>query len=121
MFNGDARSYIDNAIGGSGNDSITGNAIANALTGGGGNDMLTGGGGNDHLVGGSGTDTAVFSGNQADYLISYDAATQTFTVTDQRGGAPDGTDTVAELKIFSSPMACWRVRLSQPLRSTTRR
>jgi hypothetical protein len=28
LFKGDARSYIDNAIGGSGNDSIAGNAIA---------------------------------------------------------------------------------------------
>jgi serralysin len=88
LFNGDARSYIDNAIGGSGNDSITGNAIANALTGGGGNDTLTGGGGNDALTGGSGTDTAVYTGNQANYLVSYNAGTQTFTVTDQRGGTP---------------------------------
>ena len=62
--------------------------------------MLTGGGGNDYLVGGSGTDMAVFSGNQADYLVSYDAATQTFTVTDQRGGTPDGTDTLAEVEGF---------------------
>ena len=43
LFNGDARSYIDNAIGGSGNDIIIGNAIANTLNGGGGNDTLTGG------------------------------------------------------------------------------
>jgi serralysin len=100
LFEGDPRSYIDNAIGGSSDDSITGNAIANALTGGGGNDMLTGGGGNDHLVGGSGADMAVFSGNQADYLIGYDAAAQTFAVTDQRGGAPDGTDTVSEVEGF---------------------
>ena len=42
LFNNDARSYIDNAIGGSGNDSLTGNVIANSLYGGGGNDTLSG-------------------------------------------------------------------------------
>ena len=48
LFNDDARSYIDNAIGGSGNDTIIGNAIANTLNGGNGNDTLTGGGGQRH-------------------------------------------------------------------------
>ena len=38
---------IENAIGGSGNDRIFGNAADNVLTGGGGQDTLTGGGGND--------------------------------------------------------------------------
>ncbi|MBN8989095.1 MAG: M10 family metallopeptidase, partial [Rhizobiales bacterium] len=40
LFNNDPRSYIDNAIGGSGNDIIIGNAIANVLNGGAGNDTL---------------------------------------------------------------------------------
>ena len=100
MFNGDARSYIDNAIGGSGNDTIVGNAIANTLNGGAGNDTLTGGGGNDTIIGGAGTDTAVFSGNQANYLIAYNSTTQTFTVTDQRAGSPDGTDTITGVENF---------------------
>ncbi|WP_235885640.1 M10 family metallopeptidase C-terminal domain-containing protein [Bradyrhizobium niftali] len=100
LYNGDARSYIDNAIGGSGNDTLVGNAIANALSGGGGNDTITGGAGNDAINGGSGTDTAVYSGSRANYLVSYDAATQTFTVTDQRSGAPDGTDTVTGVENF---------------------
>ena len=47
LFNNDARSYIENAIGGSGNDSITGNAVANTLNGGAGNDTMIGGTGND--------------------------------------------------------------------------
>jgi hypothetical protein len=38
---------IENAIGGSAGDRITGNAVANLLDGGGGNDVLTGGGGAD--------------------------------------------------------------------------
>ncbi len=94
LYNGDARSYIDNAIGGSGNDTIVGNAIANMLNGGGGNDTLTGGGGNDSIFGGSGTDVAVFSGYAASYVVTYDANTQTYTVADQRSASPDGTDTL---------------------------
>jgi serralysin len=50
LFNGDARSYIENAIGGSGADTITGNAIANRLDGRAGNDTLTGNGGADTFV-----------------------------------------------------------------------
>ncbi len=50
LFNGDARSYIENAIGGSGTDTITGNAVANRLDGRGGNDTLTGNGGADTFV-----------------------------------------------------------------------
>ncbi|MCK1551544.1 M10 family metallopeptidase C-terminal domain-containing protein [Bradyrhizobium sp. 177] len=100
LYNNDARSYIDNAIGGSGNDTIIGNAIANALSGGSGNDTLTGGGGNDTIIGGAGTDTAVYSGGEASYSISYDLATQTFTIADQRSGSPDGTDTVTGVENF---------------------
>ncbi|MBR0814992.1 matrixin family metalloprotease [Bradyrhizobium diazoefficiens] len=100
LYNGDARSYIDNATGGSGNDTLMGNAIANALNGGGGNDTIVGGAGNDGINGGSGSDTAVYSGSRANYLVSYNSATQTFTLTDQRSGVPDGTDTVTGVEYF---------------------
>ncbi|MBR0931510.1 M10 family metallopeptidase C-terminal domain-containing protein [Bradyrhizobium diazoefficiens] len=100
LYNGDARSYIDNAIGGSGNDTIVGNAIANTLNGGGGNDTITGGAGNDTIVGGNGTDTAVYSGSPANYTVSYNAGTQTFTLVDLRSGSPDGTDTVTGVEYF---------------------
>ncbi|MFK4580273.1 M10 family metallopeptidase C-terminal domain-containing protein [Bradyrhizobium ottawaense] len=100
LYGGDARSYIDNAIGGSGNDAIVGNAIANTLNGGGGNDTITGGAGNDTIIGGSGTDTAVYSGSRANYTVSYNAATQTFTLADLRSGSPDGTDTVTGVEYF---------------------
>jgi Ca2+-binding RTX toxin-like protein len=40
---------IEDAIGGSGDDTITGNSAANVLTGNGGNDFLDGGGGNDWI------------------------------------------------------------------------
>ncbi|TWB59174.1 M10 family metallopeptidase C-terminal domain-containing protein [Bradyrhizobium sacchari] len=100
LYNNDARSYIDNAIGGSGNDTIIGNAIANVLNGGGGNDTIIGGGGNDTIVGGAGADTAVYSGSEGGYAITYDSTSQTFTIVDQRTGSPDGTDTVTGVENF---------------------
>jgi Ca2+-binding RTX toxin-like protein len=60
---------IENAVGGGGDDSLTGSTGNNqldggndndTLDGGSGNDTLLGGAGNDSLVGGVGTDTAVF-------------------------------------------------------------
>ncbi|WP_158442388.1 M10 family metallopeptidase C-terminal domain-containing protein [Paracoccus aminophilus] len=53
---GDIRSLIENAIGGSGNDNIIGNEVANKLSGGAGNDTLIGLKGNDTLDGGDGND-----------------------------------------------------------------
>ncbi|HXO71101.1 MAG TPA: FG-GAP-like repeat-containing protein, partial [Bradyrhizobium sp.] len=100
LFNGDARSYIDNAIGGASNDTLVGNPIDNSLSGGAGNDRLTGGGGNDFIDGGSGSDTAVFSGNLANYRIGWSSATDTFTVADQRTGTPDGTDSIVGVENF---------------------
>ncbi|MFB2552316.1 beta strand repeat-containing protein [Ensifer soli] len=48
---------IENAIGGGGNDTITGNSAANRLDGNGGNDTLSGAAGSDTLNGGLGDDT----------------------------------------------------------------
>ena len=56
-----AGSVFEDVVGGSGNDTITGNLLANTLTGNAGNDRLTGGSGDDSLVGGSGDDTYVFA------------------------------------------------------------
>lgn len=50
-------SVIENAVGGSGNDTLIGNVSANSLYGGLGNDSITGGGGNDTLNGSTGNDT----------------------------------------------------------------
>ncbi len=47
---------IENAVGGSGSDYITGNDVANYLGGGAGADVLLGMGGNDLIHGGSGAD-----------------------------------------------------------------
>lgn len=65
---GDARSLIENAVGGAGADTILGNAAANRLSGGAGDDRLLGGDGNDTLIGGGGYDRiAGGAGNDALY------------------------------------------------------
>ncbi|WP_027998875.1 M10 family metallopeptidase C-terminal domain-containing protein [Sinorhizobium arboris] len=74
QFQGDGRSLIENAKGGAGNDTITGNAAANALWGNGGNDRLIGGDGNDNLVGGTGADR-LDGGNGTDLANYSNAAT----------------------------------------------
>jgi len=56
LYQGDLRSLIENAEGGSGNDQIVGNQAANMLSGNGGADELVGGAGNDSLRGGDGLD-----------------------------------------------------------------
>ncbi|MGL4397479.1 MAG: M10 family metallopeptidase [Hyphomicrobium sp.] len=56
LFNGNTASLIENAVGGSGNDTILGNSAANQLRGSGGADKLTGFGGKDSYYGGSGKD-----------------------------------------------------------------
>lgn len=83
-------SVIENAIGGSGNDNISGNSIANTLTGGAGNDRFEGLGSNDRIDGGVGTDTAVFNGLRSAYTVKQ--AGTGFTVTDRLGSG--GTDTL---------------------------
>ena len=55
-YQGDARSLIENAIGGRGNDDLIGNRVDNALLGHFGDDFLTGMGGSDTLIGGDGND-----------------------------------------------------------------
>ena len=57
----DVLTNIEGLIGGSGNDSLTGDTLANFLSGGSGNDTLVGDAGNDTLDGGSGTDTLDYS------------------------------------------------------------
>ncbi len=55
------NAVIENATGGSGNDTLLGNSVGNTLNGGAGNDSLSGGSGNDTLTGGVGRDDFVFN------------------------------------------------------------
>lgn len=65
QFGGDTRSLIENAIGGAGNDVLTGNIANNSLDGGAGADIINGGAGADILTGSSGSDTFVFEFGQS--------------------------------------------------------
>ncbi|AEQ52571.1 M10 family metallopeptidase C-terminal domain-containing protein [Pelagibacterium halotolerans] len=56
----DRLNTIENFVGGSGNDTITGSGAANVLSGGDGNDILEGLAGKDILAGGAGNDAFVF-------------------------------------------------------------
>ncbi len=76
LYRGDTRSLIENAIGGTGDDVLSGNVAGNALTGGRGDDSLMGHSGSDRLEGGPGNDSleggadddTLFGGNDDDTL-----------------------------------------------------
>ena len=87
LYNNNPASLIENAIGGSGNDSITGNAADN---------RFTGNAGNDTFDGVSGVDTAVYSGPANAYRVTQNAD-GSWTVVDLRTGSPDGTDTLKNI------------------------
>jgi Ca2+-binding RTX toxin-like protein len=55
----DTYQNMEGVVGGSGDDSLTGNTGGNILQGGAGNDILTGDDGSDILTGGDGSDTLV--------------------------------------------------------------
>lgn len=67
LFQGDPRSLIEDAIGGSGRDTISGNRAANFFAGRNGDDLLKGGDGDDRLDGGRGSDH-LWGGPGADWL-----------------------------------------------------
>ncbi len=92
---------IEHAIGGAGNDRITGNGAANRLEGRNGNDVLAGGAGNDVLLGGIGNDR-LDGGTGADSAGYWDA-TSGVTVnlghtTAQNVGGGRGSDTLIAIE-----------------------
>ena len=64
-----AASVFENIVGGSGNDTLSGNALGNILVGNVGNDTRRGGGGRDILIGGLGLDT-LNGGEDEDIVIA---------------------------------------------------
>ena len=84
-------------------DTLTGGLGDDALFGGTGDDSLSGGSGDDRLVGGGGSDVVVFGGDLTDFAVSYDAVSDSFTVTDgdAADGLDEGTDTVSGVESFS--------------------
>ncbi|HET7879976.1 MAG TPA: hypothetical protein VFL55_03760, partial [Acetobacteraceae bacterium] len=77
---------VENAVGGEGDDMLTGDAGDNVLDGGPGNNTIDGGGGND---------TVVLHGKFADNTVNFTAASNTFTIA----GA-SSTDTIVNVENF---------------------
>lgn len=94
---------IENAIGGSGNDTLTGNGLDNVLTGLAGNDRLSGGLGGDSLVGGLGDDT---------YMFDAAAVAESDTVTENAG---QGVDTLDFSSIVTSVVVNIGIRTPQAI------
>lgn len=91
---------IENAGGGTGNDSITSNGYANKIDASAGNDTVSGGGGNDRIEGGAGNDTAVYAGFASQYLVLFNATTGRYTIGDRTAGNADGIDVVSNVENF---------------------
>jgi len=88
LYNNNPASLIENAIGGTGSDAITGNIANNYLTGGEGNDVLNGA---------QGIDTAVFAGTSANYSMVHNL-NGSWTVTDLGSGQFEGADTLWDIE-----------------------
>ena len=69
----DKASNIENAVGGSGNDTLVANSKGSELSGGDGNDTLKGGGKSDTLYGGDGNDL-ISAGGGNDIIVGGDGA-----------------------------------------------
>jgi T1SS-143 domain-containing protein len=95
----DSLATIENVIGGSGGDSITGDGNANILIGNAGNDTIIGGAGNDTIEGGPGADS-LDGGTNTDTL-TYAHSLAGVNVNLQTGAASGGDaagDTIANFE-----------------------
>jgi Ca2+-binding RTX toxin-like protein len=88
---------VENVIGGSGNDHITGSSKDNRLEGGAGNDTLSGMGGDDVLVPGAGNDTLI--GGPGEDTASFEGSTAAITANLTQGQASgNGSDVMAGIE-----------------------
>ncbi|WP_170230755.1 DUF4214 domain-containing protein [Roseibium hamelinense] len=78
---------VENAIGGSANDTMTGNSAAN---------QFTGNAGNDTMDGGDGLDVAIYGATRASVTVSITDTTAAGTITATSAGL--GTDTVTNIE-----------------------
>lgn len=86
-----------NILLGAGNDELHGGDGNDTVASTTGNDILYGDGGNDVINGGEGVDTAGFSGNFADYTITFDGTR--YTVLDKKiSDGNDGEDIVTNVE-----------------------
>ncbi len=86
----DALDSIENAVGGSGNDTLIGSDADNQLSGNDGDDLLSGTGGNDTLDGGAGNDTVGYETTTAGVTVDLGAGTAS--------GPEIDTDSLADIE-----------------------
>jgi FG-GAP-like repeat/RTX calcium-binding nonapeptide repeat (4 copies) len=95
-FNGTAfteRARIDFIAAGGGLDVIQSREGADVISAGFGNDRIVAGPGSDYINGGRGFDRAYYTGVISNYSTTHNA-NGSWTITDNRPGSPDGTDTL---------------------------
>ncbi|MEM6665366.1 MAG: hypothetical protein AAF638_03065 [Pseudomonadota bacterium] len=61
-------------------------------------DILEGSSADDMLDGGVGEDIVAYAGTRSDYGVMFDTGIGKWVVTDNRGGSPDGTDTLTNIE-----------------------
>ncbi len=88
---------IENAVGGSGDDTLIGNALDNTFTGNAGNDTITGG---------AGMDKANYSGNFADYTLTQQGGN--WVIADRRG--INGTDVLSGVEKIEFSDLTWSLQ-----------
>ena len=81
-----------------GNDRLEGGAGADVLAGNDGDDLLIGDIGSDRVVGGAGTDQSYYASNAEEYRVE---GRGSYRVTDLRGEANNGTDTIFSVEEFN--------------------
>jgi Ca2+-binding RTX toxin-like protein len=91
--------YADRLFGTTAGDAMAGGGGDDDIYGLRGNDTISGGAGNDLIDGGVGADMAVYSGNRADYTVTFNVIEQSYTIIDNRPGSPDGTDILNSIEI----------------------
>jgi len=84
---------IENAVGGSGDDYIYGNAVENRIHAGAGHDRIQGGYANDYIDGGQGIDTAIYAGASYQYGVSKSSGVVIDSVDNR-----DGLDTLINVE-----------------------
>jgi Ca2+-binding RTX toxin-like protein len=122
-FDGIARFDLgggaDHFVGGATADTVDGQAGDDHLEGRNGDDVLAGGSGNDIIDGGGGSDTAVYAGNQADYVLTL--ANGVLTIADAAPGAAgdEGTDQIIGIENIRFADGTWdSIRIQQETRLT---
>jgi len=85
---------IENAVGGSGNDTLIGNSA---------NNLLTGGGGSDTLDGVAGIDTAIYSAAVASYAMTLSGGSA--TIVDRSGAGTDSLLNVERVRFADANLA----------------